>query len=68
MDHSACVSEILPKGQLISKCPFGCHCLDEKNNDFFFRISALASKKIITYTNYSKVSIYKTWSFQASRI
>ena len=33
------------KGQLISKCLFGCHRFDQKTNEFFLRISALASKK-----------------------
>ena len=33
------------KGQLISKCLFGAIVWTKKNNDFFSRISALASKK-----------------------
>ena len=34
------------KGQLISKCPFWCHGVDQNTNEFFSRISALASKKM----------------------
>ena len=33
------------KCQLISKCPFGVFKSSKKNNNFFSRISALASKK-----------------------
>ena len=33
------------KGQLISKCPFGVMKSPQKTNEFFSRISALASKK-----------------------
>ena len=33
------------KGQLILKCPFGCLQIDQKTNEIFVRISALASKK-----------------------
>ena len=34
------------KGQLIWKCPFGVTKSTKKINEFFIRISALASKKI----------------------
>ena len=33
----------LTKGQLISKC-LGCHGFDQKTNEFFLRISALAKE------------------------
>ena len=36
---------IQPKGQLISKCLLGVIVLTKKNNEFFLRNSALASKK-----------------------
>ena len=35
----------VPKGQLISKCPFGVNKSTKKTNKTFVRISALASKK-----------------------
>ena len=35
----------LPKGQLISKYPFGVFKSPKKNNGIFSRISSLASKK-----------------------
>ena len=35
------------KGQLILKCPFGVFKSPPKNNEPFFRISALASKKSV---------------------
>jgi len=33
------------KGQLISKCPLGVIVFDQKTNEIFLRISALAYKK-----------------------
>ena len=33
------------KGQLISKCPFWCLQIFQKNNEIFVRISALAPEK-----------------------
>ena len=36
------------KGQLISKGLFVCHCLDQKSNEMFLKISALAFKKSST--------------------
>ena len=39
------ILNLLLKGQLISKCSFGtCHQIDQKTNEIFVRISALASK------------------------
>ena len=37
-------NSVSAKGQLISKCLW-CHHFDQKTNNFFLRISALASKK-----------------------
>ena len=37
--------QILVKDQLISKCSFWCHDLDQNTNENFSSISALASKK-----------------------
>ena len=39
------ISSTFPKGQLISKSPFGVFKLTKKTNEIFVRISALASKK-----------------------
>ena len=51
---SICVCKV----QLISKCLFGVIVLTKKDNEFFSRISALASKKWLNkklyYTNYVK--------------
>ena len=38
-------TNVCPKGQLCNfKMSFGCHCLDQKTNKIFLRISATASK------------------------
>ena len=52
-------TNVCPKGQLCNfKMSFGCHCLDQKTNEIFSRISALASKKCLNQklynTNYVK--------------
>ena len=40
-----------PKGQIISKCPFWCLQIIQKTNEFFSRISALTSKKMLSKKN-----------------